>query len=855
MKRKQTFNAICLGFAVYLMPSLLLASDIPVPKGFEDYFKQRQNGIFDIVYGESSVGSFSAEYNTTTVWLSSPKNLAEIITAVDMPVLKITDAKLVSLLSAPLKRSARKEISEDEIIVWLRESDATLVLQLPGKFFESPDVETDRTFITFKSNPGFVHSHNFNYLSDSYGDSFTMASEDVLNLTGNSSVHGAWSYADDINLDLDELALYLESGTSRFKAGRQRMNDNFVYSTPSLSNSFFNPVSFDGVSLGYMNDNYIRPNDGASSPVTIYMAQAGTVEVYRSGRLIDIQQFLAGMQALNTQGWPSGGYEVLLVTKLPDGQREEKSMPFYKRTGAFRSGDVEYSLQLGRYDQRRDQLNKALSGSDRTEDERYNLSNNNLASATLGYTTRSALSFGGGVMFDDDHLYYNASSDIPLDLWFAERLFTDGILANDGSYGYQVGFNKNLYSSGINASYRSNRYKGDEAEYQRYGIVPAYDFDYFQVGISTQLPFNVGASVNYSLNTLYQDYGQQNKTKYKAWDMALNRDFTLNEFMNLHIDLGYHQGVNSWRNYRNNSSEKELKRENRFYAQFSVGMRERSYNHYQSLYLRSRLSDKGRDNNTYSADYALDLQNPDFDRGGKYLVNASANNGPYSQNNGRTGVTMDNRFGYTSAGISKAFNKGNYSQKYLSQRSGFAVGDGDIGFGKVDNNSALIVDATSLPKDQYFEVKNKNSNSIVVKGGKKTTLSIQPYTKVAPKVEQVYTGDMSPEFYNLTTKSTTTWAMPGQVYSVKIAATKNQTVTGRLYYQGKPLANARVVGGNTLSDEEGLFVGDFTLETGSKINELKVKKDDQSYLCPLNDKNIRLTQGVMQISEAECEIQ
>lgn len=95
--------------------------------------------------------------------------------------------------------------------------------------------------------------------------------------------------------------------------------------------------------------------------------------------------------------------------------------------------------------------------------------------------------------------------------------------------------------------------------------------------------------------------------------------------------------------------------------------------------------------------------------------------------------------------------------------------------------------------------------------------------------------------------------MPGQVYHVKVNATKNQTVTGRLYLDGVPLANARVVGGNAMTDAEGLFVGDFTLDTDSQLDKLKVSKEGQNYMCPLNSSNVKMTQGIMQIREVNCE--
>ena len=91
----------------------------------------------------------------------------------------------------------------------------------PASLFKTGDKAYDRTYIPHRNRPGFVHSHNLNYLSDTYGDSLSLSSNDTLNITGNSYVKGAWSYSKEIDFNLDELALYLEHENTRFKAGRQ----------------------------------------------------------------------------------------------------------------------------------------------------------------------------------------------------------------------------------------------------------------------------------------------------------------------------------------------------------------------------------------------------------------------------------------------------------------------------------------------------------------------------------------------------------------------------------------------------------------------------------------------------------
>lgn len=853
MSSKIKISMIMLGMGVSSI-SPLMAAEAMLPAGFEDIFNAKQNAIFDVVFGDISLGSIGIEYDQKEARLLSPQVIVDQITSPDLPALNISKQELLSRLSGELPRVSKAGFSKDHISVYLDESSSTLQLLFPDTLFNKNSKDAARKFIPFKSNSGFVHSHNINYLDDTYGDSLSVYSTETLNLTGNSYVKGSWSYANEIDFDIDELALYIEENSNRFKLGRQRLHDNFSGSTPSMAYSFYNSTSFDGVSLGYMTDNYTDPGSGAASPVSLYMPMAGTVEIYRNGRLIDIQQFSAGLQQLNTETWPTGGYDVLLVTKLTNGSREEKIQPFFKRTGSFHSGDVEYLMQLGRYDPRQSDIklhssnNHCLQCDD--NDITRKMSDNSLASASIAYTTESALSLGGGVLADNTHMYANTSMDIPVNSWIAERVFADGIYGQDGSSGYQVGLMKNLSAVSLNLSYRENDYRGNKNEYRRFGVVPAYDFNYLQFGLSTFLPWNIGLSINYGLNTVYQDYGRNDKNNFNTWDVNLSRDFTLSDLLDLRVDLGYHRGLTESSYAKDSYSTTE----DRLFGQMTLGMHERSYNHTQSLYLRSQVSDEGMDNNTYTANYALGLDNPDFDRGGKYTFAGDMAHGPQGSNNAGASVTVDNSMGYTSAGVAKSFSGSKYQQQYLSQRSGFAIGAGGAAWGRMDNDTALIVDATDLPEDQYFEVRNRSSAPTIVKGGEKTTLSMQPYQKVAPEVEQVYSKNTN-AFYNLKTESTSTWAKPGQVYKVKLSATRNQTVTGRLYFDGQPLVNARVVGGNAMSDDDGLFVGDFTLPTNDHLTSLTVKKTGQDFICPLLEQNIKVTQGIMQIREVNCEIQ
>lgn len=825
---------------------------VAVPKGFESIFNASQTGIFDIYYGDVSLGTISVEYDLQQALLMSPRVLVDQIMAPDNAPMKISYDALLTLLSAPLERLGPGKVAHDKPAVLLNESDSSLRLIFPGNLFSAASPTLKQGYIPHTNNAGFVHAHNLNYLTDSYGDNVSLSSSEVLNLTGNSYIKGAWSYASQINFNVEELALYLEHENIRFKSGRQRLSDNLLSSTPSMTYSFFNPVNFDGISLGRIGDNYINPGYGAASPVTVYLQQAGTVEIYRQGRLIDLQQFPEGLHHLDTRSWPSGGYEVRLVSKMVNGVYEEKIQPFYKRNGPFHSGEIEFIVEFGRYDPYKSEISSSLSRectSCGRQDSPLSLKSHYFANLSLAYTTLSALSAGVGILVDDGRLYGNVSLDVPVNNWLAERFYFDSLYGDDGSHGYQFGWMKNLNLMGMNFSYRKFMFNGDEEDFRRFAIVPAYDFTSMQLGATTVLPWSLGLSVSYGVNTLSQEYGQLSKTNFKNWDINLNRDFPLADRLSLRVDLGYHRGANEFTSRYSFHSVIE----DRFYTQFSLSMRERSYNHYQSLNLRTRLTEEN-DDNTYSASYALNVDNPEFNRGSKYALNASLDHGQRGSTNASVGTVVDNRFGFTSFGASQSISESTYHQQYFSQRSGFAIGNSEIAWGKVESNSALIIDATDLAEDHYFEVRNDNNEPVVVKGGEKTTLSIMPYKKIAPKAEQLFTSGNN-AFYDISTKSTSTWALPGQVYHVKLAAIQNLTVTGRLYFAGRPLSYARIVGANALSDEEGFFIGDFQLESRQKLISLTLKKEDQTYSCPLMEEEIKMMQGVMQIREVNCEIE
>ncbi|WP_159565993.1 TcfC E-set like domain-containing protein [Budvicia diplopodorum] len=840
---------VSLGLMLSPVTVIPVVSSAPVslPPGFDEVFNSELTGILDLVVADVHLGTYAITYDMGNVTLKEPSVVADRISSGIVPNLTVTASQLHSALAKPIPRVNKLGFPQEGITAYINENEAKAILIFPKSYLAMKSEGAQGSdFIDYQHRPGFVHSQNLNYFNDSYGSNFNLMSNDTLSLTGNSYFNSAMSVSKDASMIFDEAAFYLEDERTRYKIGRQNITSNMTTSTPSMFYSFMNSVNFDGVSLGYLSDYYRSRANGASSPINIYMPSAGTVEIYRAGRLLDMQQLSGGLQPVNTERWPAGGYDITIVSKLNNGSEERKTQPFFKRYGDFSPGKIEYLMQMGKYDGSiKGDINQCGNGNCQQDGKANGVNDNGFASAAISYTTENALSLGSGVISDNGLTVANASIDMPINSLFLERIYTDGIYGKSGSYGYSIAGIKSYDSTSLNVTYRNSVFNGDISEYGRNGIIPAYDNEYLQLSMRTYLPFQLGFGIDYSYSTSFSSGGRKNKGQQNTLDILLNRDFQLSSDINLRVDAGYHTGKDVYDNA-------EESRDHQLYTQFTLGFTDSRYNHYQSLYLKARNSDKDGDDGIYSADYAMTVNNPEFDRGGRYNFNFSASDEVGVNKNASGSLTVNNRFGYTSFGNSQTFNDSKYRQSFVTQRSGFSIGDGTIAYGAITEQSALVIDATKLPTDEYFEVRNYNSSSVIVPGGKVTSTSVRPYTQIDTSAEQVYTGSEN-NFYNVTAKNESTHVLPGQTYKVILNAVKNQTVTGRIYYARKPLANARIVGSNGISDESGFFVGDFLMNSDEKLEQLKVRASEQEFVCKIDQSKTKSLQGVIQLNGVECE--
>lgn len=100
-----------------------------------------------------------------------------------------------------------------------------------------------------------------------------------------------------------------------------------------------------GVMLGDSDTLLIEQGQASTTPVYVTPSRPGMVEIYRDGQLINSQQVISGLQALDTKVLPAGIYEVELRV-LEDGQVTERRREMIYKPMNWQNPDESWRFNL-----------------------------------------------------------------------------------------------------------------------------------------------------------------------------------------------------------------------------------------------------------------------------------------------------------------------------------------------------------------------------------------------------------------------------------------------------------------------------------------------------------------------------
>lgn len=118
--------------------------------------------------------------------------------------------------------------------------------------------------------------------------------------------------ADDQSTSLHRALYERDVDGFRFAAG---MMDTWSMQSISSLNAV-NSSKIYAVSFGNMGSSVVQNNQHALTPITVFLPSAGTVQLYRDGRLLSIQNFELGRHEVDTSTLPLGVYSVDVKTMV-----------------------------------------------------------------------------------------------------------------------------------------------------------------------------------------------------------------------------------------------------------------------------------------------------------------------------------------------------------------------------------------------------------------------------------------------------------------------------------------------------------------------------------------------------------
>ena len=673
---------------------------------------------------------------------------------------------------------------------------------LETSYIQRSDVLPESTSKEFSSvlNYRFGYSYNeYDHLTNSSNylslNSISSYKEHHLNI--NASMYGIGEGKTESNL---YRAMYEHDFEGRrFAAGLMD-----TWSMQSIANlSALNSSKIYGLTYGNKSSTTINDNKQSLTPITVFLPSAGTVQVYRDGRLLSIQNFAMGSHEVDTSGFPYGLYNIELKT-IVDGQETisiAQVNKSYTRNSSV-TGVLDWQVFGG---------SLKYYVKDRQEEENRNYEKNTyLLGIALGknYSVLSGLNLNSTVYAFDQNLVFDTESTLSITPSTSVNLQT--MLASDSSYKLGMSINYSLPKGygGVWASvYDSD--SGDDL--------------YFSQNKNYNLGLNLNLKQIHSrLGYLIYSYTNDTQRKYTS----NNIEYSQNLYSNRYADISFRAGLQ-------NSTYENQPGFNDKYTYFDLKL---PFSRWFSAGLSSRNK-----NLTANAEYRQSFNSAISDIGFNVAQVVKRENSSYfNQDDFTASASMSYRTSLNAGSLSASASSLSKSFNYTTQGS-IANSNLSFGLGSTSFDSGILVKTGLSLGTKMSALINGTDYHLT---GNSTFIPLAPYKK--------YTVEFRNDKGSMDTVSigrgrqNTVVLYPGNVAKIEPEVKKMVTIFGRIHYpNGEVAANIPLQNhiGKTTTDENGEFALDMDIQyptislihNNGDICESKVSLENQTGVAWLGD--------------------
>ncbi|MBY6190496.1 TcfC E-set like domain-containing protein [Microbulbifer agarilyticus] len=329
------------------------------PSGFEDLTEPTPL-VVDIYYGGRLLSeNQKAMVSPSTITFQNPEQILQLLPETSQPsnVLQRLKQTLTSNSHLACRNYNRDRcgVVPAEVLEVIYDSDLFRVDIFIGADYLTPNAVMEDPYLPPASNrfavsqqfsgnwSGSQSSSNSNRLDT---QSYTLYSDSIVSF-GESSVRGSWSYSDNPNFADSQSQLQI-SDLFWTRDYRGKAVSVGLFRPMGNSSRFTGFGSLYGVEFYRSDNTRLDGNLSSGTPIEVHMPVRGRIEVYREERLIHSEMLEAGNQLISTTSFPSGAYDIRVVTYSEQGRALDEFEQFFAKDSRLPpAGEWQWNLMAG----------------------------------------------------------------------------------------------------------------------------------------------------------------------------------------------------------------------------------------------------------------------------------------------------------------------------------------------------------------------------------------------------------------------------------------------------------------------------------------------------------------------------
>ena len=311
------------------------------PPGFEAVDDSVMT-VFDVEFAGKRIGSSSAKLVDDTIQFTDPEGLAALFPPT------VDRQKLIEFFSRPLASNESLRclpgrsgdcgiLPADTSGVIVNPEFFRVQIYLAADFYS--EIDNGPIYLADPtSGPSLIQTGQFSLSTgrNALGELRFGAVLDTLASIGRSSLV-AQTLARDNSTNLQQAYLQHFWNRRRAAAGILQDEQSITFRGFRMLGAEFG--SFYGARLDYA--------EGSATPITIVMPQAGTVEIFKDGVLIQSRRVEAGLQTIDTNSFPPGSYPIQIIGRVGNSTVVDEIQTYTRVSNLPPAGETSFSVRGG----------------------------------------------------------------------------------------------------------------------------------------------------------------------------------------------------------------------------------------------------------------------------------------------------------------------------------------------------------------------------------------------------------------------------------------------------------------------------------------------------------------------------